>query len=85
MHSGTNEESVITARKRDAIVTTGDHVLDDERVAGGGPETSWMRLFLARGADAIERDAEHWAMPLTWAEKKGHDTIATILRQHVGS
>ena len=41
-----------------------------------------VRLFLARGADPIEPDAESWARPLAWAEKKGHDAIATILKQH---
>ncbi len=41
-----------------------------------------VRLFLQRGADPLERDAESWATPLAWAEKKGRHVIATILRQH---
>lgn len=39
-----------------------------------------VRLFLACDADAIETDAEPWATPLAWAEKKGHTAIAAILR-----
>jgi hypothetical protein len=37
-------------------------------------------LFLERGADPAERDAEPWATPLAWAEKKGHAAIADMLR-----
>src|SRR5262249_27505161 len=39
-------------------------------------------LLLARGADAIERDAEPWAAPLAWAERRQHAAIVSILRQH---
>ena len=39
-----------------------------------------VRLLLARGADPVEREAEPWAAPLAWAEKKGHARIAAILR-----
>lgn len=94
------------------IVTTGDHVTDEERVAFAtaalnagaridvrdeilkstplGWACRWGReelvqLFLARGADPIERGADPWARPLAWAEKKGHNAIATILRQHCQS
>jgi hypothetical protein len=90
------------------IVTTGNHVTDEERVtfataaldAGArldirddilkstplGWACRWgreelVRLFLARGADPVERDADLWARPPSWAEKKGHDAIATILKQ----
>jgi ankyrin repeat protein len=41
-----------------------------------------VRLFLERGADPLEKDAEPWATPLAWAEKKGHHTITRMLRQH---
>ena len=34
-----------------------------------------VRLFLDRGADPVEADAEPWARPLAWAEKKGHDCV----------
>jgi ankyrin repeat protein len=91
------------------IVTTDDHVTDEERVAFAtaaldagarldvrdeilkstplGWACRWGReelvhLFLARGADPVERDTDPWARPLAWAEKKGHDAIATILRQY---
>ncbi len=40
-----------------------------------------VRFFLERGADPVEPDAESWATPLAWAQKKGHHTIATIVRQ----
>jgi hypothetical protein len=40
------------------------------------------RLFLTRGADPVEPDAEPWAQPLVWAAKKGHHTIAALLRQY---
>ena len=30
-----------------------------------------VRLFLERGADPVERDAEPWATPAAWAEKSG--------------
>ena len=39
-----------------------------------------VRLFLNRGADPIEKDAEPWATPLAWAEKRGHDRIVGIIR-----
>lgn len=91
------------------IVTTGDHIRQDERVAFAtalldagarldlrddllkstplGWACRWgreelVRLFLERGADPMERDAEPWATPLAWAEKKGHENIVAILRQH---
>ena len=39
-----------------------------------------VRLLLERGADPAETDAEPWATPLAWAEKKGHTTISALLR-----
>ena len=41
-----------------------------------------VRLFLERGADPVEADAEPWATPLAWAEKKGHDGVIAILREY---
>ena len=40
-----------------------------------------VQLFLDRGADPIEADAESWATPIAWAGKKGHDEIEDYLRQ----
>ena len=40
-----------------------------------------VRLFLQRDADAVEKDAESWATPLVWAEKKGHEAIAAMLKR----
>ena len=41
-----------------------------------------VKLLLARGADAIESEADPWATPLAWAERRKHAEIASILRQH---
>jgi ankyrin repeat protein len=41
-----------------------------------------VKLLLARGADPIDADAEPWAAPLAWAERRHHTEIASILRQH---
>jgi hypothetical protein len=41
-----------------------------------------VELLLARGADPIEPDAEPWAAPLAWAERRRHAGIASILRRH---
>jgi ankyrin repeat protein len=89
------------------IVTMGDHVAPEERVAFAtaaldmgsrldlrddllrstplGWACRWgreelVRLFLDRGADPVEPDAEPWASPLAWAEKKGHHAALAILR-----
>jgi ankyrin repeat protein len=42
--------------------------------------TNLVRLFLDRGASATEPEAEPWATPLAWAEKKNHPHIAEMLR-----
>lgn len=39
-----------------------------------------VRVFLEHGADPVEDDAEPWARPLAWAEKKAHPGIADRLR-----
>ena len=39
-----------------------------------------VTLFLERGADPVESDAEPWATPLAWAGKMGHADIAALLR-----
>jgi hypothetical protein len=38
-----------------------------------------VKLFLERGADPAEPDAEPWATPLAWAQKTGHVAIAEQL------
>jgi hypothetical protein len=43
-----------------------------------------VRLFLERGADPLEKDAEAWATPLAWAEKKGHHAVLTVLQARQG-
>jgi hypothetical protein len=37
-------------------------------------------LFIERGADPFEADAEEWARPITWAAKMGHVKIEDYLR-----
>jgi ankyrin repeat protein len=39
-----------------------------------------VRLFLERGADPIEADAEPWATPRAWAEKMGHRETVEMLK-----
>jgi ankyrin repeat protein len=39
-----------------------------------------VKLFLERGADAVEIDAEPWATPEAWAEKMGHRDILALLQ-----
>jgi ankyrin repeat protein len=90
------------------IVTMGDHVTPEERVAFAtaaldagacldvrddllkstplGWACRWgrvelVRLFLDRGADPTEPDAEPWATPLAWAKKKDHEDVMTVLRR----
>jgi hypothetical protein len=41
-----------------------------------------VKLFLARGADSIERDAAPWARPRAWAEKMNHPEVIAELREH---
>lgn len=41
-----------------------------------------VQLYLARGADAVEADAEPWASPLSWATKGGHSEIMEMLRSY---
>jgi Ankyrin repeat len=38
------------------------------------------RLYLERGADPVEANAETWATPVAWATKRGHHEIVELLR-----
>ena len=40
-----------------------------------------LKLFLVRGADPVEPDAEPWARPRAWAEKMGHDGVRAVLAE----
>jgi ankyrin repeat protein len=40
-----------------------------------------VKLYLSRGADAIEADAEPWARPRAWAEKMKHAEVLAVLRE----
>jgi len=46
--------------------------------------TRVVRLMLEHGADPLEADAEYWATPRSWAEKRGHSEIIEILRKYGG-
>jgi hypothetical protein len=39
-----------------------------------------VALFLERGADPVEVDAEDWARPEAWAKTRGHRAILARLR-----
>jgi ankyrin repeat protein len=39
-----------------------------------------VKLFLARGADPVEADAEPWARPRAWAERMQRTEIVELLR-----
>ena len=41
--------------------------------------TELVTLFLNRGADPVEDDAEPWATPRAWAQKKGHIELLKLL------
>ena len=41
--------------------------------------TEIVKLFLARGADPVEEDAEPWATPRAWAERMGRSEIVEVL------
>ena len=40
------------------------------------------KLLLEGGADPLEADAEPWATPRAWAEKKQHNGVLTLLRDY---
>jgi hypothetical protein len=40
-----------------------------------------VELYLERGADPVESDAEPWATPTAWAAKMGHDNVLKVLRK----
>jgi ankyrin repeat protein len=59
-----------------------DHVLNSTPL---GWACRWgraelVKLFLDRGADRVEADAEPWATPEAWARKMGHGGVLAILR-----
>jgi ankyrin repeat protein len=40
-----------------------------------------VKLLLDHGADPVEADAEPWATPRAWAEKRRHEAILDLLRK----
>lgn len=43
------------------------------------------RLYVTRGADPVEANAETWATPVAWAKKGDHHEILDLLRSHGAS
>ncbi len=43
-----------------------------------------VRLMLEYGADAFEADAQPWATPRAWAEKRGYAEISELLQRYGG-
>ncbi len=41
-----------------------------------------VKLYLRRGANPIEANAEPWARPWAWAEKMKHTEVLAVLREH---
>jgi len=41
-----------------------------------------VEFLLSRGAPVILPDDEPWATALAWAERRGHQPIASMLRAH---
>jgi ankyrin repeat protein len=41
-----------------------------------------VNLFLERGADPLESNAEPWARPKAWAQKMGHNDVLAVLREY---
>jgi len=63
-----------------------DHVLESTPL---GWACRWgrvelVKLFLDRGADRVEADAEPWATPEAWARKMGKSDVLEVLRTHQG-
>jgi ankyrin repeat protein len=87
LHSIAGSREHVTAEERVAFATmlldagakldTRDQILKSTPL---GWACRWgrielVRLYLGRGADSVESDAESWAAPLAWARKKGHREI----------
>ena len=65
------------------------HAIDDEYrstplgVAARRGQAAMVELLLDHGADPLAAGAP-WAVPLAWAETKGHDRVAEMLRKPAG-
>ena len=96
LHSVAGSREHMTADERVAFATMlldagarldlRDHVLESTPL---GWACQWgrielVKLFLERGADPIEADAEPWTTPLAWARRSGYTEIEDCLRQASG-
>ena len=94
LHSVAGSSEQVTAEQRLAFATTllgagarldlRDNLLKSTPL---GWACRWgrielVKLFLERGADPVEPDAEPWATPRTWAGKMKHADVLAILREH---
>jgi len=81
----TEDESAAFAEtllKAGATVGVRDEILKSTAL---GWACRWGRvkvaeLLLEHGADPVEPDAEPWARPRAWAEKKGHQEVIDLLK-----
>src|SRR5688572_4100989 len=61
----------------------GRHNIQNHRACRWG-RTELVKLFLSRGADPVEPDAEPWATPRAWAEKMRRPEILELLEWNRG-
>ena len=93
LHSVAGSREHVTAEERVAFATmlldagarldVRDYILKSTPVAWAcrWGRAELVKLYLERGADPVEPDAEPWATPLAWAKKKGHSQIEEHLRR----
>ena len=96
LHSIAGARGHVTAEERVAFASAAldararldarDHLLKSTPL---GWACRWGRvelvgLFLERGADAVEPDAESWATPRAWARRMGHEDVLEVLRTYGG-
>ena len=78
-HPELNQEVIVQPDGKVTLLQLGD-----VEAAGRTPralEAALVELLLARGADPIEAEAEPWARPLAWAERRHHAGIASLIRE----
>jgi ankyrin repeat protein len=93
LHSVAGSREHVTADERVAFATllldagatldVRDYVLQSTPLAWAcrWGRAELVKLYLERGADPLEPDAEAWATPLAWATKMGHGQIGDALRR----
>jgi ankyrin repeat protein len=85
LHHMAAEEEVVKAKLLVAHGADIDAIDDEYRsgplgVAARRGQSAMVALLLERGADPVAAGAS-WAVPLAWAERKGHSHVADMLRK----